>query len=54
MRNFSPRPPIRAASRIPHDLDRLSTQSPASADLRTSLDDTARLYGYVGVYLLAG
>lgn len=52
MRNFSPRPPIRAASRIPHDLDRLSTQSPASADLRTSLDDTARLYGYVGVYLL--
>ncbi|MGD1156268.1 MAG: ATP-binding protein [Terriglobia bacterium] len=49
---FATRPAIRAALRIPHDLDRLSTQSPASADLKTRLDVTARLYGYVGVYLL--
>jgi len=49
---FATRPSIRGASRTHYDSDGLSTQSAAPASLTTVLDDTASLYGYVGVYVL--
>jgi PAS domain S-box-containing protein len=57
---FATRPSIRAALRTQRDSDRLSTPSAApehltrilDTDLTAILDDTARLYGYAGAYLL--
>jgi PAS domain S-box-containing protein len=49
---FATRPSIQAALRARGDSDQLSTPSAAPVNLTTVLDDTARLYGYAGVYLL--
>src|SRR5512136_898485 len=49
---FATRPSVQAALQTHHGSARPSTPSAGPASLRTILDDTARLYGYPGVYVL--